>query len=355
MTATYQIPTAHAFDVTFRSTPVDPKKIHAIVPTYNDWEGLLVTLNSLQRINPSPPNITIVNDNISSTVPEWLTMSLKDPRLNLINCDGNCGPAYARNLGFGFPATYTSRGLMTPICSASQNDPKVRRQHRDDPRLKPDHPLKPTEFTWHHDIHWFYFTDCGCEHDPNLFVEFEEEWQNVGDSCVAISGPVNGAADGRINAFMTKQAILSPPKEKIIYDRLLPQAIVTANALISGVALSYVGGFDETFNEAAGEDLDLGLRLRPLGVIGWAERAIVRHRFREDQSDFYNRFKRYGRGNRHLELKHNLPSLRARRFKAELPEFQELADLSVKAMQEGYDEAVDPHNRGKITITNPDS
>ena len=153
---------------------------------------------------------------------------------------------------------------------------------------------------------------------------------------------------------MTKQAILSPPKEKIIYDRLLPQAIVTANALVSGIAFSFVGGFDETFKEAAGEDLDLGLRLRPLGVIGWADKALVRHRFREDLADFHCRFRRYGRGNRHLEVKHNLPSLRARKYKAESAELQELADLAVKAMQEGYDEAVDPRSRGKISISNPE-
>jgi len=131
---------------------------------------------------------------------------------------------------------------------------------------------------------------------------------------------------------------------------MLPQAIVTANALVAGIAFSYVGGFDETFKVAAGEDLDLGLRLRKLGVIGWTEKAVVKHPFEESQEDFIRRFKRYGAGNRQLEVKHNLPSLRARPFKAELSELQVLADMSVQAMQAGYDSAVDATAQGKIII-----
>jgi hypothetical protein len=94
----------------------------------------------------------------------------------------------------------------------------------------------------------------------------------------------------------------------------------------------------------------LGLRLRKLGVIGWAEKAVVRHEFAEDRGDFARRFRRYGAGNRRLEVKHNLPSLRARKYDAKTPDFQELADFQVAAMQEGYDAAVDRNAQGKITI-----
>jgi GT2 family glycosyltransferase len=152
---------------------------------------------------------------------------------------------------------------------------------------------------------------------------------------------------------MTEQGILNPPKARLIYDTMLPQAIVTANALVSGIAFSFVGGFDETFTKAAGEDLDLGLRLRKLGVIGWAAKALVKHEFPEDREDFFRRFERYGAGNRQLEVKHNLPSMRARRYIAEKPEFQELAELQVQAMQKGYDAAVDERARGRIVVTGP--
>jgi glycosyltransferase AglI len=126
--------------------------------------------------------------------------------------------------------------------------------------------------------------------------------------------------------------------------------VVTANVLVAGLPFAYIGGFDHDFPEAAGEDLDLGVRLRDFGVIAWASDAKVAHRFAEDEADFYKRFRRYGRGNRRLEVKHQLPNLRAKPFKPECPEHQRLADLSVRAMQEGYDEATNRLERGVLKI-----
>lgn len=346
MTTAYELPTSHRFRINFRSRPVKAPRIHAIIPTYKDWEGLRVTLESLTNLSTPPHRITVVNDNVDKSVPAWL----EEFPGTLVNYDGNHGPAFARNAGFGFTKTFPPMenvARMADLFDRKPIPPYLQRGY--DPRLKYQ-TFVPKDFTWAHDIDWFYFTDCGCKHAPDIFLQFEKAWEDVGDSCVAISGPVTGEGEGLINKFMTEQAILNPPLEKFIYDRHIPQAVVTANALISGIAFSFVGGFDETFSESAGEDLDLGLRLRPLGMIGWAERAIVRHHFPEDRADFYNRFRRYGRGNRLLEMKHNLPSLRARKYIAELPELQELADLQVEAMQAGYDEAVDDSVRGKIVL-----
>jgi hypothetical protein len=161
---------------------------------------------------------------------------------------------------------------------------------------------------------------------------------------------MTGAGTSLINEYMTEQGILNPPLEKTIHGIYLPQAIITANALIAGLPFAFLGGFDPNFKEAAGEDLDIGLRLRELGVIAWCPDAKVAHRFDEDESDFYKRFRRYGRGNRKLEMKHGLPCLRAHPFKAEKPELQRLADLSVEAMQAGYDEAIDTSVRGVLKI-----
>jgi GT2 family glycosyltransferase len=344
MTATYQIPPSHSSKATFRSKPVDPRDIHVVIPTYNDWEGLRKTLDSLLKLKPSAKQITVVDDNQFKHPQPWL----KDYPVKLAEAyEGNRGPAYARNIGFGFPAP--QHGLFTPVQGAPNFNRLHRREWCDDPRLEHDK-IKPKEFLWRHDIDWFYFTDCGCEHASDIFLQFENAWKETGDSCIAISGPITGDGDGLINKFMTEQGVLNPPKQKLIYDRMIPQAIVTANALVAGIALSFVGGFDETFTEAAGEDLDLGLRLRRLGLIGWAEKAVVKHRFAEDRNDFERRFKRYGAGNRRLEVKHNLPSLRARKFVAESPALQELADLEIEAMQIGYDDAVDKKARGKIVI-----
>jgi glycosyltransferase AglI len=209
----------------------------------------------------------------------------------------------------------------------------------------------PELFVWNSPLDWCYFTDCGCTHDPDLFLRFEEAWRDCGDCCVAICGPVTGSGAGTINDYMTEQGVLNPPLERSLHGAYLPQAIVTANALVSCLPFAFRGGFNPEFTEAAGEDLDMGLRLRELGVIAWAPTAKVAHRFDEDESDFYRRFRRYGRGNRKLEMVHGLPSMRARPFKAEKPEHQHLADLALRAMQEGYDEAVDTTIRG-ILMTN---
>jgi GT2 family glycosyltransferase len=350
MTASYEIPPSHGAKARFRSKPVDPERIHVVIPTFNDWDGLKKSLESLHLLNPSPLGITVVDDNRFKNEPGWFKeYRTKYPRVQLApTYEDNRGPAYARNIGFGFPVTHDFSGILS-----NPGRPKVprakRREWREDSRLKFE-PMKPREFRWEGEADWYYFTDNGCEHAKDLFQQFAQAWKECGDSCVAISGPIQGVGDGLINRYMTEQGILNPPMTNVIYDISMPQAIVTANALVSAMAFSYVGGFDETFKAAAGEDLDLGLRLRRLGVIGWAERAVVRHQFAESNEDFIRRFRRYGAGNRQLEVKHHLPSLRARPFKAELPELQELADLSVQAMQDGYDSAVDASAQGKIII-----
>ena len=351
MTAAYEIPPSHGSKATFRSKPVDPAKIHAVIPTYNDWDGLKKSLDSLRALNPAPFKITVVDDNQFKLEPDWFKeYRARDPRISLApSYEGNRGPAYARNIAFGFPATQHYRNVLNPVQGVPNFDRMRRREWREDSRLE-FNPTEPKEFRWRCAADWFYFTDSGCEHAKDLFQQFAACWKETGDSCVAISGPIQGVGDGLINQFMTEQGILNPPKARLIYDTMLPQAIVTANALVAGIAFSFVGGFDETFTEAAGEDLDLGLRLRKLGVIGWAEGAVVKHQFAERRDDFARRFKRYGAGNRRLEVKHKLPSLRARKYVAEKPEFQELADFQVAAMQEGYDAAVDLKAQGRIVI-----
>jgi hypothetical protein len=293
-----------------------------------------------------------VDDNQFKNVPEWIKeYCSREPRISLAAAyEGNRSPAYARNIGFGFPATPHYRNLLARH-TVSKFDRMRRRKWREDSRLE-FNPTQPTEFRWRNSADWFYFTDCGCEHAKDLFQRFAECWKELGDSCVAISGPIQGVGGGLINRFMTEQGVLNPPRARLVHDTLLPQAIVTADALVAGIAFSFLGGFDETFTEAAVEDLDLGLRLRKLGIIGWAEGTMVRHEFAEDRNDFVRRFRRYGAGNRRLEVNHNLPSLRARKYIAEKPEFQELANLQVGSMQVGYDGAVDANSQGSIIISN---
>src|SRR5947209_10087628 len=107
MTASYEIPPSHGSKATFRSRPVDPRKIHVVTPTYNDWDGLKKTLDSLRALCPGPFKITVVDDNRFKHEPGWLKeYREKDRRITVApTYEGNRGPAYARNIGFGFPAT----------------------------------------------------------------------------------------------------------------------------------------------------------------------------------------------------------------------------------------------------------
>lgn len=274
-----------------RSPKIDPRKIRVVVPVYKDWEGLKVTLESLLALMPRPGAITVANDNEDTSVPSWL----KSYPIQIVSYRNNRGPAYARNRGAENPGT---------TCD------------------------------------WIYFTDCGCEHVRNLITHFVNAQESSSESIIAVCGAVAGKGSGRINRYMTEMGILNPPFEQELGPRgeEIPQAIITANALVSAPVFHQLDGFSTAFGEAGGEDLDLGIRLRELGRLVYTPRAIVSHEFAEDLHDFQRRFERYGRANRLLEQVHKLPSLRPEPFKAN-PEFSDLAKLQIESLCSGYDEA----------------
>ncbi len=278
--------------VSFKSPKIDPKKIRAIIPIYKDWQGLKTTLDSLQALNPQLGAITVANDNPDNHTPKWL----KTYPVKIVNYHGNQKPAHARNMACGQP------------------NPK---------------------------FDWYYFTDCGCEHVKNLITHFVNARRNGGDSIIAICGTVAGKGQGKINRYMTEMDILNPPFEKDFGPRgeKIPQAIITANALVYAPAFHQLGGFSRDFYQAGGEDLDLGIRLRARGKLVYEPRAAVYHEFSEDIQDFTSRFERYGKGNRLLEQKHKLPSLRPKPFIPENPEFNDLAKLQIESLCKGYDQA----------------
>ena len=276
----------------FISPKIEPRKIRVVIPVYRDWEGLRTTLDSLLALNPGPGVITVANDNVDNHMPGWL----KTYPIEIVNYRGNQGPAYARNKGTGQ--------------LNSQFD-------------------------------WIYFTDCGCEHTRNLVTHFIYAQNRSHDSVVAICGPVAGKGPGKINRYMTEMNILNPPFEKDLGPRgeKVPQAIITANALVYAPAFHQLQGFSTAFGEAGGEDLDFGIRLRNLGGLVYEPSAIVYHAFDEDLQDFKRRFERYGRANRLLEQIHKLPSLRPEAFRPPNPEFKDLAELQIESLHRGYDEA----------------
>ncbi len=260
----------------------------AIVPTHRDWGDAHETIDGLLACRPRPAEIVVVDDNTERNPPRWT----RRRGITLVEYDANRGPSYARNAG-------ALHHTGTPV-------------------------------------EWLYFTDTGCARDPEFFAVLQDAMMRAPRSTVACAGPVHGVikspTDSRINHYMTIEGILNPPM-----DASGPQAIVTANALVHAGSFAACGGFDCSYPFAAGEDLDLGVRLRSLGPIAWASEAVVYHCFKECESDFRSRFERYGRGSAHLEHRLLLPSIRPSKMTARDPALQRLADVQVSAMIQGYD------------------
>jgi GT2 family glycosyltransferase len=103
-----------------------------------------------------------------------------------------------------------------------------------------------------------------------------------------------------LSRYYDSQRILAPPSTA----NSRPAYLVTANALVWGKAIERVGGFDERFPFAGGEDIDLAYRLRHVGHLGYAPDAVVLHDFGDGIVGFVQRFIRYGKGNRLLEVVH---------------------------------------------------
>jgi GT2 family glycosyltransferase len=297
MSWTWSLPINFCPSLTLRTPVIDCARLRAIVPTFRDWDGARLTVEFLLACTPRPAEILLVNDNDEPGLPLWVRRC----PIIVANYMGNRGPACARNWGA---------------------------------RLKPRRP-----------VDWLYFTDSGCARSPGFFAELVEASAGAPRTTVAIAAPVVGGADpdSPVNRYMTEEGILCPPR-----DLHGPQAIVTANAAVSMHAFQAVGGFDESYPFAAAEDLDLGVRLRRLGPIGWAERAVVTHRFEENLDDFRRRFVRYGAGNAHLAQTLRLPGIHVGAIRPSDPALQYLADLQGHAMRSGYAQMIETHERLRL-------
>jgi GT2 family glycosyltransferase len=126
---------------------------------------------------------------------------------------------------------------------------------------------------------------------------------------IAYAGGVRAKDSDRLSQYYDTQRTLIPPLGRPGH----PAYLITANALVWKAAFDVVGGFDERFPYAAGEDIDFGLRLWRVGDISYALDALVLHDFEPTWFAFVSRFVRYGRGNRFLAA-HYRASLRPRPF-----------------------------------------
>jgi glycosyltransferase involved in cell wall biosynthesis len=255
------------------------RDVTVVVPVKNDQRGIDRLLDAFERLPASarPAEIVVV-DNGSEPA---LVLKPTGIPAQLRLCQ-TPGPAAARNIGW--------RAASSP---------------------------------------WVWFLDADCVPLATSLAGFEL----AANGAVAYAGEVAALDHGWLVSFYEAQKTLVPPPG----HENRPQYLVTANALVWRPALVEVGGFDETFEGAGGEDIDLAVRLRAVGNLSYAPAAVVLHEFGNSPGQFVRRFVRYGRGNRQIERLHGVrmapkPFLPARRT----PIHFACAAAQVAAMTWGY-------------------
>ena len=227
--------------------------ISIIIPVKNNQNGIDMLLNSfidsLKEEKLLPKEIIIVDNNSNPEIflPE-ITKQFSIP-IKLEKCYKK-GPAAARNLGANL-----AKG------------------------------------------NWLFFTDSDCLFTESTLLAY---FNLTKDSNVLV-GKVIPLKNDKISNFYKAINLLNPTFNK---DNEA-QFIITANCLINKVEFFNVGGFDEYFKCASGEDIDLGIRLRKKNTILYVEKSVVHHCYNDNIIKMYKRFFRYGKTIRKLEIKHN--------------------------------------------------
>ncbi len=252
--------TAFGITSTHRGNAVAPHELALsdlamVVPVRNNQIGVTRLLESCLRVfapNHFPAEILLV-DNLSHPpveVPTHLASSLP---VRILIC-ARPGAAAARNLG--------AQQAQTP---------------------------------------WILFLDSDCLLTPGLI----DGYRQAMNGAIAYAGMVQAERSDRVSRYYDTQRILIPPP---LWDNGMerPAYLITANALVWRAALAEIGGFDERFPSAAGEDIDLGLRLWSVGPLSYAPVAQVHHTFEPKLRAFLRRFVRYGRGNRRLAARYQV-------------------------------------------------
>jgi glycosyltransferase involved in cell wall biosynthesis len=143
---------------------------------------------------------------------------------------------------------------------------------------------------------WILFTDSDCVATPTLVSGYCK----TNNACIAYAGMVNIKGDDALSRYYRDAKVLMACA---VYEnnKMAPWTIVTANCLVLKSAFTAVGGFNEKFIYAGGEDSDLGYRLRMIGVLAYGCESIACHEFNDGFTGFIQRFIRYGRGQRLID------------------------------------------------------
>ena len=273
--------------------------ISIVLPVKDNQKGVLLFLLEFQRTHPPalyPREIIVVDNN--SQPPIIIPRELIADKLSitLLHCP-RPGPACARNLG-------------------------MRHAHTE----------------------WIVFTDSDCIPSST----FHSGYFTAMNGSIGYTGKVKAWGKDHLSRYYESQEILIPP----LVDedgKIQPAYVITANTMVWKPALEEIGGFNETIEIAAGEDIDLGFRLREIGTLSYATTACVYHNFDDGILGFIRRFVRYGKGNKHISRLYAL-DLTPRVFRAKKPSVFNwlLSGVQYACLSWGY-----RTKEGKETITTP--
>jgi len=229
-------------------TSISCADISIVIPVKNNQKGVTLFLSEFLKTHPPSlhPQEIIIVDNASQppiTIPQVIVD--KGLKITILTCAA-IGPACARNLGIRY----------------AQSE-------------------------------WILFSDSDCIPSSTFLPGYIAAI----DGSIGYTGQVKSWGKDRLSRYYETQGILMP--SFVVEDGIIrPEYIITANALVWRPALEIVGEFNETIKIAAGEDIDLGLRLREVGSLSYVPDALVYHNFEGGLPAFIRRFIRYGKGNK---------------------------------------------------------
>jgi GT2 family glycosyltransferase len=142
---------------------------------------------------------------------------------------------------------------------------------------------------------WILFMDSDCE----MTITSISGYLESSNGALAYAGGIIPSKNDLFSKYYFSQETLIPP-ELQMNGISCPEYLITANCLIWKKVLNRIGGFNEDIKIAAGEDIDLGFRIREYGKIAYANDSKVLHHFEAGFFPFVKRFYRYGMGNKYL-------------------------------------------------------
>jgi len=271
--------------ITSQSTSTS-KDITVVIPVKDNQRGIEQFLDAFYKNNPQeyyPYEIIIVdNPKPEIVIPE--KYQKKPVPIRILHCYKK-GPASARNIGW----------------KAAQTK-------------------------------WILFSDSDCMPQKEWISGYMESM----NGSVGYAGNVKSLGKDIISRYYELQRILIPPPFQ--YKNInYPEFLITANSLVWKPALEEINGFNEDIQIAAGEDIDLGFRLREIGSISYAQRSLTLHNFDDGLVGFIRRFTRYGEGNKKIAVLYNL-DLKPKPFKPIVPTLSNifLSKLQKYFLEKGY-------------------